>query len=323
MTEQRRVRHRRERYVGHRERSACKCRGRSPAAFAGRDRAFDLAADATEQAFTMSSQDAPLLSAAASSWPDPDAEHAEMRRRGNLLGSAAAAFLIWLAAAALAVVVSDAGLSAAALPAALALTAALIGRRRPLVRRLGEALAVAAAAVEPSIVLPWTVAAVCLSYAVEQRAAAIAIPDLGELERCLERCRRRGDPATVLVLEVPSDAVAVRNLFRTVRVTDSFVIRRFRRRFEVCGLLEECDVARATIEARLASSLHGVRPRLGWASYPVDGLTLDALLEHARTSLVAEPDRGARLHGELTDTGSQSDPVIAVTFDPASEAGQS
>jgi len=268
-------------------------------------------------------EDEPLLSTAASSLPDPDPEHAQMRRRGNRLGAVVAATLIWAAACALAVLLSDAGLTAAALPSALALGATVLGLLWPPLRHLAAPAALVAAAPEPSMVLPWTVAAICLSYAVQQRAAAISVPDLDALERCLERCRRRGDPATVLVLEVPADAVAVRNLFRTVRVTDSFVVRRARQRFEVWGLLEECDVARPSIEARLTASLHGVTPRFGWASYPVDGLTLDALLEHARTSLVAEPDRGARLHGELTDAGAHSDPVIAVTFETAPEAGQS
>jgi len=272
----------------------------------------------------MSAEHEPLLSAAASARPDPDAEHAQMRRRGHRFGDAITAILIWLAAAALAILVSDADVPSAALPAGLALAATVIGLRWPVVRRLAAPAALVAGALEPSTVLPWTVAAVCLSLAAEQRAAAIALPDLGSLEECLERCRRRGDPATVLVLQVPSDAVAVRNLLRTVRVTDSFVIRRWRDRFEVCGLLEECDVARTDIEARFAASLHGVTPRLGWASYPVDGLTLDVLLEHARTSIVAEPDRGENLHGELTQrAGAPSDPVIVVTFDTASEATQS
>lgn len=270
----------------------------------------------------MSAQDEPLLSTAASSLPDPDPEQAQRRRRGNRLGGAAATTIIWLAACALAILVSHATPPAAALPAGLALGATAIGLLWPVIRHLAAPAALVAAAVEPSEVLPWTVAAVCLSYAVEQRAAAIAVPDLDALERCLERCRRRGDPATVLVLDVPSDAVAVRNLFRTVRVTDSFVVRRFRDRFEVYGLLEECDVARTSIEARLASALHGVTPRFGWASYPVDGLTLDALLAHARTSLVVEPDRGERLHGELKEAGVLSEPVIAVSFDTANEAGQ-
>jgi hypothetical protein len=270
----------------------------------------------------VSVQDEPLLSTAASSLPDPDPQLAQRRRRGNRAGAVTAAALIWLAACALSILVSDATPLAAALPAALALSATAIGLLWPVIQRVAAPAALVAAAVEPSEVLPWTVAAICLSYAVEQRAAAISVPDLDALERCLERCRRRGDPATVLVLDVPSDAVAVRNLFRTVRVTDSFVVRRFRNRFEVYGLLEECDVARPSIEARLASSLHGVTPRFGWASYPVDGLTLDALLAHARTSLVAEPDRGERLHGELTDAGAHADPVIAVTFDTVNEAGQ-
>ena len=272
----------------------------------------------------MSAAKQPLLSAAASSRPDPDAEHAQMRRRGHRFGDAVTAALIWLAAAALAIVLSDAAVPAAALPAGLALAATVIGLRWPVARRLAAPAALVAAALEPSTVLPWSVAAVCLSLAVEQRAAAIALPDLGPLEECLERCRRRGDPATVLVLQVPLDAVAVRNLLRTVRVTDRFVIRRLRDHFEVCGLLEECDTARAGIETRFAASLHGVTPRFGWASYPVDGLTLDVLLQHARTSLVAEPDRGENLHGELTQpSGPHSDPVIMVTFDTANEPTQS
>lgn len=249
--------------------------------------------------------------------------HAQARRRGLWIGDAAAATLVWLAASALAILVSHASPTAAGLPAALAVGATVVGYRWPLSKRFAAPLAFVAATAEPSTVLPWTVAAICLSLVVQQRAREVSEPDLGALDRCLERCRRRGEAASVLVLEVDSDAVALRNLLRTVRITDSFVIRRSKPRFEVYGLLDQCDGARAQVEARFSEALNGPAPAFGWASYPADGLTLDVLLAHARSSIASEPIQEETLHGELSRPPGHSEPVIALTFDTANETGQS
>lgn len=286
--------------------------------------AVDSTAHAAGPASTASREagDPQLLSTVASSLPDPDVRHAQLRRWAHSVGEAASLTVIWLAASALAIFVSHADLTAAALPAALALSATMVGYLWPLSRQLAAPSALVAALVEPSSVLPWTVAAICLSIVLEQRADAVSEPDLDALDRSLERCRRRGEPATVLVLAVESDAVALRNLLRIVRVTDSFAVRRSKPRYEVYGLLDECGDARASIESRFTEALHGATPAFGWASYPADGLTLEVLLGHARSSIVCEPAAGETLHGELSQPAGHPEPVIALTFDTANESAQ-
>jgi hypothetical protein len=192
--------------------------------------------------------------------------------------------LIWLAAFALAVSVSHASLAAAALPDAIAAGIALVGFRWPPSRRIGAACALVATAISPANVLPWTLAAICMTIVVDGRAGAVREPALSELDRYLERCRRRDEPATVLFLDIEADVNALRNLLASARVTDSLVVSRSRSRFQVYGLLDGTDLTRANVTARFADALSGARPMFGWATYPADGLTLDVLLEHARRS---------------------------------------
>jgi hypothetical protein len=201
---------------------------------------------------------------------------------------AATVALIWLAAFALAIRVSHASLAAAALPDAIAAGIALVGFRWPASRRVGAACALVATAVHPAKVLPWTLAAICMTLVVDRQAGAVREPSLSELDRCLERCRRRGEPATVLFLDIEADVNALRKLLRSARVTDSLVVSRSRSRFQVYGLLDGTDHTRANVRARFGDALSGARPMCGWASYPADGLTLDVLLEHARRSVVSE-----------------------------------
>jgi hypothetical protein len=235
--------------------------------------------------------------------------------RGNAerwlrLRDAAAVVLIWLAAFALAILVSHASLAAAALPAGIALGVAVLGSRWPLSRRVAAACALVAAGVEPAAVLPWTLAAVCLSAVVSAHAGAVSEPALSDLDRHLERIRRRGEPATVLVLEMEANVTVLRDLLGCTRVSDSLVVRRSRSRFEVYGLLEGCDLARENVHARFAEALDGVTPAFGWASYPADGLTLDALLERARESILTTSASSRRPAAEASRIQPHIEPVI-------------
>ncbi|MEA2185629.1 MAG: hypothetical protein QOK16_640 [Solirubrobacteraceae bacterium] len=201
---------------------------------------------------------------------------------------AATVALIWLAAFALAILVSHASVAAAALPDAIASGIALVGFRWPTSRRVGAACALVATAVHPAKVLPWTLAAICMTLVVDRHVSAVRAPSLSELDRYLERCRRRGEPATVLFLDIEADVNVLRNLLRSARVTDSLVVSRSRSRFQVYGLLDGTDHTRATVTARFGDALTGAGPMFGWATYPTDGLTLDVLLDHARKSAATE-----------------------------------
>lgn len=191
---------------------------------------------------------------------------------------------IWLGSCVSAVLVSGAGPQAAVLPAVIAAVVVACGWRWPASRPLAAVCALAVSAVEPALVLPWTIAALGLSLAVVDRARIAAGTSIDELDRYLARCRRREEAATALFVDVRADARTVRDLLRTARVTDSLVVRQTRSRTEVYGLLDGSDVVREAVEARFSAQLDGLAPSFGWAEFPADGLTLDVLLERARGS---------------------------------------
>jgi hypothetical protein len=235
--------------------------------------------------------------------------------RGNAdkwlwLRDAAFALLIWVGAVVLAIAVSHATVAAAALPAALALGGMVGGCRWPLSGRVGAAFALVAAAVEPATVLPWALAAICLTAVVNGRSGADPEPALGELDRYLERCRRRAEPATALVVDMEADVTALRNLLRSARVTDSLVVRRSKSRFVVYALLDGDERTRATVKARFGAALDGVTPAFGWACYPADGLTLDALLEQAQKTILPAAPASERWTGEAPQAQPQLEPAI-------------
>lgn len=226
---------------------------------------------------------------------------------------------IWLVTAVLAIGLSHAQVAHVAVVAGVALGPALVSLRWEAALRLAGVAALLGACVEPATLLGWTAAAVALSFAAVQHAGTVREPSIGELERYLERCRRRGEEATVMYLGMAASAAAVRRLLALARVTDSLVVRQARSRWEVYGLLEGVDVTRAAVEARFENALDGIVPVFGWASYPADGLTLDVLLDHARSSVAAEA--ASLVRGPAAASGQTTpEPTMALGFDGSMEA---
>ena len=109
-----------------------------------------------------------------------------------------------------------------------------------------------------------------------------------ELERHIMRCRRRGEPASVLVARLPArsriDPERVRDCFR---LTDSVSVARVRDGYEIAGVFDEDGFERAGLERRLRAALDGIDARIGWMRFPDDGVTLEVLLESARAAVPA------------------------------------
>jgi len=101
-----------------------------------------------------------------------------------------------------------------------------------------------------------------------------------ELQRHLARCRRRGENASALVVTM-SDPIG-KNAMEALRITDSAAVRRIGKRWELHAIFDNDDVPRRIVEERLGRALGGSAPVFGWATFPSDGLTLEALFEHAR-----------------------------------------
>jgi hypothetical protein len=155
-------------------------------------------------------------------------------------------------------------------------------------------LVLVAVAVTAAVSLPWIVAAICLSVLVLDRTRAGRTPIPSDLDLFLERCRRRGEETTFVVVDIPSTAKALPNLLQSFRMTDSLVVRRSGSGCEVHGLLDGRDTVRAAVENRVADALGGITPTFGWASYPADGLTVDALYGKARGAIAAATAQSER-----------------------------
>jgi hypothetical protein len=114
-------------------------------------------------------------------------------------------------------------------------------------------------------------------------APAPARVAVGELDRHLARCRRREEPAEVLVATIRGAGERTRiRVLTCFRLTDSVEARRTRSGVEVVAVFDGGDLDRDALERRLLAAAGGCESRLGWARFPDDGPTLDALLEAAR-----------------------------------------
>jgi hypothetical protein len=104
-----------------------------------------------------------------------------------------------------------------------------------------------------------------------------------DLHRHLSWCRRRGEDAAVLAATVPSDQVSdPSRIVASFRITDSVSVHRRGRSFEIAVVLDQRDLRRDVVERRLVEAVGPAR--VGWASFPENGVALVALLESAADS---------------------------------------
>src|SRR5437773_10888790 len=102
------------------------------------------------------------------------------------------------------------------------------------------------------------------------------------------RCRRRQEPASVLVVRVVAPGrIGPQRLRACFRLTDSVAITRTRYGYELVGVFDEDQLDRQALEFRLRAALDGMATCVSWARFPDDGVTLQVLLEGARAALPA------------------------------------
>lgn len=175
-----------------------------------------------------------------------------------------------------------------ALAAVATAVAVLAGAPQARLLAVTSGLAAAAALVltsigsdEPASVLASAGACLLFGLAVSRREHEAA-PSSHELERHLARCRRRSEQASALVV-VLSDETPPKDAAQALRMTDSAQISRVGRRWELHALLDGPSVERHAVQQRFNEFLSA--PAFGWATFPADGLTLEALFERARESI--------------------------------------
>jgi hypothetical protein len=131
--------------------------------------------------------------------------------------------------------------------------------------------------------------------------SAHPLPEVnGDLQRHLAWCRRREEPAHLLVVPLnAADDGDLAHLLESFRITDSVTLGRGADGSELYALLDAFSFDRQGLERRLAERLNG--QSLGWASFPEDGVTLQTLIEHARTMRRAERSLAVVAEGTLVE----------------------
>jgi hypothetical protein len=118
------------------------------------------------------------------------------------------------------------------------------------------------------------------------------------LELHLMRCRRRAEPAWVMVARV-SGAAHVADLLGHLRLTDSARVDTNVHGKELACVLDAAGLDRQALERRLREEMPDAEVRFGWSHFPEDGAGLDVLLHHARAGLPRPPRTVRRRAGAV------------------------
>jgi hypothetical protein len=198
--------------------------------------------------------------------------------------------LLWASVALIALIAPLSSLGHVALAAAAALTA--ITLPQPHRVRLATALAMVPVAFDSPPTWSFVLAGGLLAGLMATRPPSPKATPLALIQRHLEWCRRRNEPAHLLWVHAPGVERAVATAaLDAFRVTDHVALLDGEEgHAEIVAMMDHTSFERTGVERRLRAQL-GDGPGLGWATFPDDGLTLEALFEHARKVAVATASR--------------------------------
>jgi hypothetical protein len=198
--------------------------------------------------------------------------------------------LLWASVALIALLAPLSTVGHVALAAAAALTAITLPQPRRV--RLATALAMAPVAFHSPPAWSFVLAGGLLAALVAMGPPSPEATPLALIQRHLEWCRRRNEPAHLLWVHAPGieRAVAAAAL-EAFRVTDHVALLETEEGYaEIVAMMDHTSFERSGVERRLRAQL-GDGPGLGWATFPDDGVTLEALFQHARKLAVATASR--------------------------------
>lgn len=193
--------------------------------------------------------------------------------------------LVWLVAMVGASALGGRDARAALLISALGVVAAIATLRGPLGARSVTALAMIPGAMPSAPAWVWVISGGLVALLVSARGGPVELRR-HDLQRHLDWCRRRQENAHVLVLrfslrEIPKPA----RLLDSFRTTDSIALHYSHGTCELQAVLDDAGFSREGVERRVCDHATGSF-RFGWAEFPDDGVTLDTLIETARTDLL-------------------------------------
>jgi hypothetical protein len=194
---------------------------------------------------------------------------------------------VWLVAMGLAAPIAPHSEPVAACIAALGVIVAVCVVRGPLAARAAIALAMVPGATPDAPSWAWVISGGIVALLVSTRGGPVVLRS-HDLQRHLDWCRRRQENAHVLVMrfslrEVPKP-IRILDSFRT---TDSIALHYSHGLCELQAVLDDAGFSREGVERRIVEATDAGF-RFGWAAFPADGVTLDALIETAGEQLVEE-----------------------------------
>ena len=213
-----------------------------------------------------------------------------MTRLTSLTSRAQAPALLWASVALLALLVPLSPLWHVALAAAAALTAATLPQPNQV--RLATALAMIPVAFDNPPAWTFVLAGGLLAALVATPRPSAETTPLVLIQRHLEWCRRRDEPAHLLwVHALGIERTVAATALEAFRVTDHVALLEEEEGCtEVVAMMDHTNFEHSGVERRLRAQL-GDGPGFGWATFPDDGLTLEALFAHARKDAVAAASR--------------------------------
>jgi len=198
--------------------------------------------------------------------------------------------LLWATVALVALLAPLSAVGHVALAAAAALTAVTLPQ--PARVRFVTALAMVPVAIDSAPTWSFVLAGGLLAAVAPRRPPSAEATPLALIQRHLEWCRRRDEPGHLLWVHAPGiERAVVAAALEAFRVTDHVALLEDENGYaEIVAMMDHTSFERNGVERRLRAQL-GDEPGFGWATFPDDGLTLEALFEHARKIAVAAASR--------------------------------
>jgi hypothetical protein len=202
------------------------------------------------------------------------------------LSTKIAAALLWVAVASIGSTVDLSAPGCLALAAVGAIGAvSLIQERRV---RLACALAMVPIGIPSAPTWAFVLAGGLLAAVLAQQPDSAVPSRLEQIQRHLEWCRRRGETGHLLWVHAPQiDRMTATAALDAFRVTDNAVLlHEDGGHEEIVAMVDHANLERDGLERRLRAEV-GEEAGFGWAEFPEDGVTLEALFRHARMAAVA------------------------------------
>jgi len=206
------------------------------------------------------------------------------------LSNAQAPALLWLAVALASSLFTTSPLAHIALAATAALCALSLPQRLSV--RLVAAAAMVPVAVADAPAWSFVLAGGILAATMTRPGKKPVPAPLELLQRHLEWCRRRGESAHLLWVHAPgADQATAVGALDAFRVTDNVaLLHEGDGNEEIVAMMDDTSFEREGLERRLRAHV-GDTAGFGWAAFPEDGVTLEALFQHARAAAVASSSR--------------------------------